>query len=446
MQMGIRVKWIGALCILLLIMGGVLLLLLRWQMRRSLRDALASKGEALAHSLAHLVEEESLTRKEWQLEIALRDAVESDRDVLYVMVADPRGRVIADTFPRGVPKTLASWVQHFKENAHFDSDQGRIRHLVAPILEGEGGVLHMGLSEENVDREVGRAILRIGSILGGIFLVGILGVITLGAIQTRPGVHLAERAKRIADGELSLRLQSTSQDEVGHLARTIDSMRERITHSEKLAEVGEMTAWIAHEINNPLDGVREGIRILLEDPALAEEWLPHLDEGLERIEYVVKRLLAFSHKPNLQVQSTDPAGLVESALQEVASRIRDGEVSLEKQVEGPPFFGDQRALRQVLANLLGNSLDAMNGKGVIRIEYEPLIDRVLFRIRDNGCGMTPEQLKKVRDSFFTTKSAGHGTGLGLVVCRNLIEAHGGVLEMESEVGKSTTVTLHLPQI
>jgi signal transduction histidine kinase len=439
-------KWIGALSLLLLLTGAALLLLIRREMTRSLRAALESKGHAVAHSLVHQGTDAILTRSKLRLRSLLDDTKEGSGDVRYILI-EIQGHVLAHTFGEGIPEVLSEWVRKGGKDARFESGGGSILNVTAPIEYEEGGTLHLGLSENPIDKEVRGALLRVGAIFGVIYLFGLAGVIVLGSVVTRPVRNLALRAEKIASGDLVPRVTATGQDEVGTLARTIDSMRERVTRTERLAEVGMMSSWVAHEINNPLDGVRESVRIVQADPTQVGEFLPLIDEALGRIETVVKKLLAYAYKPNFQIKPVDPAAVIEASCMELARRTRVKTVHIERSLpeEPAPIQADPRALQQILTNLLFNAVDAVRDGGHVHIQYEGGSDRVCFRVRDDGIGMTPEELSVVKEPFFTSKPAGLGTGLGLTVCINLAEAHGGHLEIDSTPGLGTKVSVHLPR-
>jgi signal transduction histidine kinase len=132
---------------------------------------------------------------------------------------------------------------------------------------------------------------------------------------------------------------------------------------------------------------------------------------------------------------------------ELARRTRVKTVDVRRSVDerSAPIQADPRALLQVLTNLLFNAVDAVEEGGRVDIVYEGDSDHVCFRVSDNGKGMTPEELSVVKEPFFTTKPAGQGTGLGLTVCINLVEAHGGHLEIDSSPGEGTRVSVHLPR-
>jgi signal transduction histidine kinase len=225
-------------------------------------------------------------------------------------------------------------------------------------------------------------------------------------------------------------------------------MRVRVSRTERMAEVGMLSAWVAHEINNPLDGVRESIRIVQADASQSEELLPLVNEALGRMEYVVKMLLAHTHKPHLQIRPFAARSVMDGARRDALPLAEKKSVRIETVVPGdaPELHADERAVRQILVNLLFNALDAVDEEGRVKVEFSSENEHVSFRITDDGSGMTPDQLQLVKEPFFTSKPVGQGTGLGLTVCLNLVEAHGGNLEISSTPGKGTTVSVILPAI
>ncbi|MHC4778848.1 MAG: sensor histidine kinase [Planctomycetota bacterium] len=447
MRIGIRIKWIGALSLLVLLTGGAFLLTIYMEMTRSLRGALISKGHAVAHSLMHQATDAVLTRNRFLLQTVLNDAQRESTDIQYIIV-DVNGKILAHTFDEGIPVQLAEWIADGGRQARFDSDRGSILNIATPIELEPGGTLHMGLSERPINDEVNGVLVRVGGIFGVIYILGLAAVVLVGSFITRPVRNLALRAEKIVSGGVVPRETAAGHDEVATLARTIDDMRVRVSRTERMAEVGMLSAWVAHEINNPLDGVRESIRIVQADASQSEELLPLVNEALGRMEYVVKMLLAHTHKPHLQIRPFAARSVMDGARRDALPLAEKKSVRIETVVPGdaPELHADERAVRQILVNLLFNALDAVDEEGRVKVEFSSENEHVSFRITDDGSGMTPDQLQLVKEPFFTSKPVGQGTGLGLTVCLNLVEAHGGNLEISSTPGKGTTVSVILPAI
>jgi len=226
-----------------------------------------------------------------------------------------------------------------------------------------------------------------------------------------------------------------------------------IRRAEHLASLGKMAAGIAHEINNPLAGMQNCVRTLLKgvrDEARRLQYLTMLQEGLSRIGRTVGQLLNFAREAEPQLVRVDLAPLVRRCLalleHELAARQIAFSVSAEHRL--PALLADPHQLEQVFLNLLMNALDAMPGGGRILVSINPWAREtgpfVEVHITDTGVGIPPEHLLRIFDPFFTTKDVGKGTGLGLSVSYGIVRAHGGSIEVKSEVGKGSTFTVALP--
>jgi PAS domain S-box-containing protein len=257
---------------------------------------------------------------------------------------------------------------------------------------------------------------------------------------------------------------SPLRDEKGEVFQVIELRRditerkfleEQLIHTEKLTSIGRLAASVAHEINNPLDGIQNCLDIIKKNPSdttKANTMLKLISEGIERIDFIVRRLLVFSKHHKLKMEMIDLNEVVEKSLLLIMHKIEDQGTELETNVDKslPKVFGDPYNLSQVFINILINASDALDGKsdGQIRIETE-LLDHdssrhVQVTISDNGCGISEENLERMFSPFFTTKDTEKGTGLGLSISNKIIEEHGGKITVTSKLNKGTTVSVSIP--
>lgn len=253
-------------------------------------------------------------------------------------------------------------------------------------------------------------------------------------------------------------LRATSEQRARALAELQDKTDElRVTtqqlwQSARLAGVGELAASLAHELNNPLGTVSlrlEGVlaKISAADPIRRP--LEIVEQEVERMGKLVANLLQFSRGGREQVSTVNIPDEVRKTIELTEPHLRRLRVEVipEFQVV-PDIFADRQKLRQVLLNLFTNAGDAMPKGG--RLRPRVLVGQltgqqaVVIEVIDTGIGIPPEHMTKVTEPFFTTKEDGKGTGLGLAICRRIVREHHGKLEIESEVGKGTTVRITLP--
>ncbi len=238
--------------------------------------------------------------------------------------------------------------------------------------------------------------------------------------------------------------------------RKLEETQAQLIQSAKLAAVGELAAGVAHEINNPLTSIIGFTRLLLDDlppdhPMRAD--LETIDREAARTRHIVRTLLDFARTSEPVLVPADLNALVEETIMLVCTRSVLARISLEKDLsELPPVMLDINQVKQVLVNLLNNSVQAMSAGGSLKVVTslaEREIDGVLrlmaaVQVSDSGVGIPAENLGRIFDPFFTTKEVGQGTGLGLSVSYSIIEKHNGRIEVYSAPGKGSTFTVLLP--
>jgi PAS domain S-box-containing protein len=226
-------------------------------------------------------------------------------------------------------------------------------------------------------------------------------------------------------------------------------LEQQFRNAEKLASVGKLAAGVAHEINNPLGGILNCLHNLRKGtltPARQEEYLVSMEDGLRRVQKIVRQLLEFSQQHEPELSMTDINTVVERVLVLTNHAFEANRVSLEKQLQDglPGVMVDRHMIEQVLMNLILNAIQAIKGGGAVTIRTRLMDDTCAIEVQDTGCGIPPHLLSRIFDPFFTTKGTGEGTGLGLSVSLGIVERHGGRILVESEVGKGTLFTVCLP--
>ncbi|MDP2993095.1 MAG: PAS domain S-box protein [Deltaproteobacteria bacterium] len=233
--------------------------------------------------------------------------------------------------------------------------------------------------------------------------------------------------------------------------------QEQMIHSEKLATVGLIASGIAHEIGTPLNIISGNAEFLLADlpeyHPMREE-LETIVDQCQRISDQVKSLLDFARPSSSQFAPLNINEIIHDTLRLLKHMIKPNHnIQFNLTPEMPPLMGDKYRLRQLFINLLLNAFQAMPAGGSLTISTrllsgsrapkveDPYVD---IKIQDSGQGIEKENLKSIFDPFFTTKAMGQGTGLGLAVCLRIVKDHEGSIEVESEVNKGATFTIHLP--
>ena len=289
---------------------------------------------------------------------------------------------------------------------------------------------------------------------------------------TQPILQLAEGAKAIGSGNLDHRISITSQNEVGALAKEFNQMATKLKESysnleqkveertaqllraERLAAVGELAAEVAHEINNPLGGLRNFASMLENEPENTQQTKKYaalILEGLKRVEIIVKRLLTFSRPYSLQMSDKNINYIINNSIKFIEYRIEPCHITIKKDLNEtiPYVYIDVDNISQVLINIMVNALESMPDGGTLTIKTDTCKEHdncVTVCIADTGCGIREELKDKIFEPFFTTKNkeGEKGLGMGLAISKRIIEDHHGKINVESNIGKGTTFRICLP--
>lgn len=221
-------------------------------------------------------------------------------------------------------------------------------------------------------------------------------------------------------------------------------MEERVRRAERLAAVGELAAGIAHEIKNPLASISGGVQMLQAEPEISpqnQRLLAIVSREARRLNGLVEDFLLFARPGSRPRQRLDLAAVATEALDSLRARLAPG-VRLEPHIEAGLWVqAAPEEMRQLMANLLTNALEAMPDGGTLTVELRPEEEGVRLRVSDTGRGIGAEDLNRIFTPFFTRKE--RGTGLGLAIVHAIVERHGGRIEVASRPGQ-TTFTVWLP--
>jgi two-component system sensor kinase FixL len=249
---------------------------------------------------------------------------------------------------------------------------------------------------------------------------------------------------RLSVGEMSIGGERKFTGILHDLSARV-KMEEQLREQTALARLGEMAAVIAHEVKNPLAGVRGAIQVIGgrlpsdgRDAAMVKEIVARLDA----LNDLMKDLLLFSRPPSPQPQPVDVVSLVSATADLLAQDPALRDVTVEVAGSAPPVEADAGMLKIAFQNLLVNSAHAMHGAGRIRVTVDATDSQCRIAFADSGPGIPSEIREKIFTAFFTTKA--RGTGLGLPTAKRIIEAHAGKIHVDCPPAGGTVVTVHLP--
>jgi len=277
---------------------------------------------------------------------------------------------------------------------------------------------------------------------------------------------LVSASRDMARGKLDVHVNINSKDELGELGGTFNFMasalkerdeklkeftKKKIMESERLALIGQLAAGVAHEINNPLQGILSYSDLLVEnippqDPN--SDFVKKIAKQANRCKSIIRGLLDFSRQTAAEMKYAQLNSVLREslALLEKQSLFQNIEIvkTIDKDLPGTIFDASQ--MQQVFVNIIMNAAEAMNGKGKLTISarVDTAKEFIEIEITDSGVGIRKEDLDKIFDPFFTTKEVGRGTGLGLAISHGIVKKHGGTIGVDSDIGVGTTFIIRLP--
>ena len=328
------------------------------------------------------------------------------------------------------------------------------------------GILYVGILEQRyVDLRQSAVLTFLLISLGGV-----LASIAISYMISRniliPVQKLASASKELAKGNLEIRVEKTSDDELGELAdgfntmafalkerdeRLKDFTRKKFMESERLALVGQLAANVAHELNNPLQGIVTYSHLLLEKDTCDEPTNQNIRKIVtqaNRCRDIIRGLLDFSRQRKPDKTLCDINSILNEGISFVENQALFQNINIMMNLDEslPKVIVDPAQIVRVFINLIVNAAEAMEGNGQLTISSMVDMDTkcVEIEVSDTGSGIPEENYDKIFDPFFTTKETGHGVGLGLAISYGIIKEHKGSISVESKVGQGTTFTVRFP--
>ena len=331
----------------------------------------------------------------------------------------------------------------------------RIMAVSSPMIYSNGeviGVLRYVTSTRKVDVQI-----LLVAVVCSLVLLAVLAVVMFSSNYylrsiMNPVAEITEKAKRIATGSYGVQIKTPYKDEIGELAETINEMSSKIAQNEKMQS--EFISQLSHELRTPLTVINGWTETLLGDENMdadTRQGMKIISSEAKRLTEMVMDLLDFTRmqdgRMTLAVEQTDIRGEFEDTVYMYGSRLaQDGIqlIYLDNDEDIPEIPCDPQRLRQVFLNILDNA--AKHGGAGKRIETDMRYEngQVIVRIRDFGPGIPEDELPLVKKKFYKGSSSVRGTGIGLAVCDEIVEMHGGTLTLENAEGGGTLVTVSLP--
>lgn len=386
-----------------------------------------------------------------------------DRNFIELQFINARGQLVASSYgewagQRPTTAEISAAVSSRGIRSYVGRDPAtgeRIMAVSSPMIYSNGeviGVLRFVTSTAQMDAQI--------AIIAGYALAALLLVVLVALISSNYYIHsilvpmeqIIEKAKRITSGSYGIQIQTKYDDEIGVLADTINEMSSKISQNEKMQS--EFISSLSHELRTPLTAITGWSETLLGSEELdagTTRGMKIILREAKRLTEMVVELLDFTRlqdgRTTLNMEPTDIRGEFEDTVFMYGSRLAQEGIQLEYQdsdSEIPEISCDPKRMRQVFLNILDNA--AKHGGEGKRIDASIDMEgnTVVVRIRDYGPGIAADELPLVKKKFYKGSSKARGTGIGLAVCDEIVQLHGGSLELENASGGGTLVTVCLP--
>jgi two-component system NtrC family sensor kinase len=392
-----------------------------------------------------------------------QDDVRISTNVLSTDGTRAIGTRVTETVYQRVVEKGEPWINRaYVVNDWYITAYEPIRDVTGKIV----GILYVGMLEAPYSDVKRRTTLLIISItLGGtIVAVGLSYLVS--SRVTVPVKKLVRASREVADGNLDTRVTIRSDRELAELADAFNSMAaalqtrdaklkefatKRIMESERLAVIGKLAADVAHELNNPLQGIVTYSNLMLEKLPGEDSCVPSIEKIVKqatRCTVIVRGLLDFARQRKPNKRHSDINAVVSDCLSLVEHRAVFHNIEIARKLPAglPKVVIDPSQMEQVFVNLIMNAAEAMDGSGRLTVStgLDPTGEFVEVNFADTGHGITEENIERIFDPFFTTKEVGHGTGLGLAISYGIVKEHEGTISVVSREGKGATFTVRLP--
>jgi len=381
----------------------------------------------------------------------------------FFQIFGPQGQITlqsANITTRNIPLSESAMQAALKGEATYESVRFQggisIRLLSYPIKHGDTlvNILRVGTSLRPVEEMLNRLVfvLLIGSPLA--VIVSMLGGWFLAGRALRPVDTITLAAQRIAAGDLTQRIHTTSADEIGRLASTFNDMIARLEAS--IRQIRQFSADASHELRTPLTITKGETELALRKERTPEVYREVLESNLEEIDRmsrIVDELLFLSRADLGEIKIAKEPVQLDQLVQEIQHQAivlgKDREVeTVLGTLEPTQVVGDEWRLRELFLNIVDNAVKYSREKGTVEINLEHANGMAKISVQDNGIGISPDEQKLVFDRFFRSDTArAHaqkGTGLGLAICKWIAETHQGQIQVESTPGHGSRFTIFLP--
>ncbi len=352
--------------------------------------------------------------------------------------------------------TAAAGGEVAKWTGHVSGGAGKIHVMsVACPLEANGqqvGILRFITSLTDIDKMIFNITVIFICIGMAVIILAVIISLVLAHSVIHPLRKLTSAARSMAEGNLDQRIEKYRNDEIGVLTETLNYMVAEVRNRENVKN--DFISMVSHELRTPLTSIKGWANTIIDDDyadrEILQDGLGIIIKESDRLTNMVDELLDFSRyvsgKAELNIEETDVVELVETVQKQMVGNAKKDKINFATDCES--FLKgklDKNKIRQVLLNLLGNSFKFTRPGGNVILKAFSDKEEIIFRVEDDGCGISSEELPMVKEKFYKGKNSKSQTGLGLSICDEIVRLHKGKLQIESLQGQGTVVTVRIPK-
>jgi signal transduction histidine kinase len=465
LNLSLNKKLIGMMLVLSFILVSILSVLYS-QLEKALLREFENQTAELSKAIQIGVEE--VTSKGLTDEVKLQNYLKklNARGVKEISIISNADEIVASTNPMRIGEEVGPRKKERIIKAELGepvSKEGKVYNVILPVVAGNEhyGYIHLKINTEDFsDIIASNAIKRIVA-TSLIFGLGIILTVFLSWMYTKPIHNVVNAARNVAAGDLSPAPDTDRKDEIGELTQTFNYMiqklreeralEEKLREAEHLSGIAQLAKGIAHEIRNPLNFISLSIDHLKKKFSPCEETeKEHFESLIRSIKHEIQRLnklvgdfLDYGKPLRLNRRETDLHALIQDVVALVMAKAENDAIKVQYfNGKLPRLSLDPELIKTCIFNIILNAFQAMPSGGELTIRSGIFHDRATIIIEDTGIGVSRENLPRLFDPFFSTKTT--GLGLGLAMTNRVIEEHGGKVDFQSTEGKGSIVTISLP--
>ncbi len=443
-----------------------ILMFLYAQSEKALMNELENQTAELSKAIQVGVEEVTSKGSTDQMRLQTYLKKLNAKGVKEISIISPMDEIVASTNLTKIGEQLGATKKERIIKAELGepvSKEGKVYNVILPVVAGDEhyGYIHLTINIEDFSEIMqSHAIKRIVA-TSVVFGIGIILAVILSWMYTKPIHNIVNAARTVAAGDLSLELKTERKDEIGELTNSFNYMvqklreeralEEKLREAEHLSGIAQLAKSIAHEIRNPLNFISLSIDHLKkkympqgnEDKAQFETLIVSIKHEIQRLNKLVGDFLEYGKPMRLSLQVIDLGNLIGEVLELVRAKAeKDGIRITYRNGEIPVLSADPELIKTCIFNIILNAFQAMPEGGDLTVITKTSNGKAYIIVEDTGVGVSKENMQKLFDPFFSTKST--GLGLGLAMTKRVVEEHGGKADFQSTEGKGSVMTISLP--